>query len=181
MSNTNAYEIWISMHWVFFLHVQSLIICLLRFQAAIDEGNIPKARVELNAAITLLLASGSAMTLAGGFPREAYETEVRGLMVPPNVAVANFSGLLSADHADLIKLWKQLTPYFKNLPPELKIEHRNFKAAYLELAAGHRAVCDKFGGGDAPSLRSQTTALDELDKFEKARLKLIDPVRKPAP
>jgi hypothetical protein len=178
---SNAVEVWVHMHWLFFVHIQSLIICLLRFQAAIDEGNIPNAKVELKAASTLLLASGSAMTLAGGFPREAYETEVRGLMVPPNVAVENFSGLLSADHADLIKLWKQLTPYFKNLPPELESEQHNFKAAYLELAAGHRAVCDKFGGGDAPSLRSQTTALDELDKFEKSRLKLIDPVRKPAP
>jgi hypothetical protein len=168
-------DIWIDGHWVFFAFIQSLIIALKRFRVEMDRGDLPAAKVELKAASTLLLSSGAAMKLAGDFSSRAYENEVRGLMVRPNVPVDNFSGLLSADHIYLIKLWKELKPYFANLPPELDLEHRDFVAAYKELAAGHRAVCDKFGGGEAPSLRSTTTALDELNKFEKARLKLVDP------
>lgn len=176
---SNHVDTWVEWHWVFFGYVQSLIITLKRFRSAIDCNDLAAAKIELNAASTLLLASGSAMALAGGFPRQAYENEVRGLMVRPHVKVDNFSGLLSSDHAYLIQLWKQLKPYFQNLPAELDLEHRNFVAAYKELAAGHRAVCDKFGGGEAPSLRSTTTALDELSKFEKARLKLVAPLPKP--
>ena len=41
-------------------------------------------------------------------------------------------------------------------------------------ATRHRAVCDKFGGGENKSLRHYT-ALDELDQFREAHLKSIDP------
>jgi hypothetical protein len=171
----NPIDTWLYRHWAFFSLIQSLIICLQRFRMALANGDINAAKTELSAAANFLLASGAAMQMAGGFSKDAYEREVRNLMVPPNVQSQNFSGLMSEDHAYLMKLWKELKPLFDNLPPELELEHRNFAQAYQELATGHRAVCDKFGGGENKSLRSQYTALDELDKFREARLKSIDP------
>jgi hypothetical protein len=173
----SAIDAWIHGHWGFFTLVQSLIICLQRFRLALSKADIETAKTELIASTNILLASGAAMQLAGGFPKTAYEREVRNLMMPPNVHSQNFSGLMSEDHAYLMKLWKELKPLFSNLPPELELEHRYFVQAYQELATGHRAVCDKFGGGENKSLRSQYTALDELDKFREARLKSIDPQR----
>jgi hypothetical protein len=171
----SAIDAWIHGHWSFFTLVQSLIICLERFRLALTNGDIDAAKTELSAAANILLASGAAMQMAGDFQKAVYEQEVRHLMMPPNVHSQNFSGLMSEDHAYLMKLWKELKPLFSNLPPELELEHRNFVLAYQELAIGHRAVCDKFGGGDNKSLRSQYTALDELDKFRQARMKSIDP------
>lgn len=171
----NPIDTWVYGHWGFFLLIQSLIICLQRFRMALADGDIAAAKTELSASTNILLASGAAMQIAGGFPKAAYELEVRNLMMPPNVQSQNFSGLMSEDHAYLMKLWKELKPVFNKLPPELESEHRYFVLAYQELATGHRAVCDKFGGGENKSLRSQYTALDELDKFRAARLKSIDP------
>jgi hypothetical protein len=171
----NALDIWKSRHWAFFIQAQALICCLKRFQIAIANNDTPAAKTELGAASTLLRAAGAAMQLAGSFDRTAYETEVRNQMMPPNVRSDNFSGLMSEDHARLMMLWKDLKPIFDHLPPELEVEHHNFVMAYRELATGHHAVCDKFGGGENKSLRSQRTALDELDKFRQSRLKSIDP------
>lgn len=171
----DALNTWKYRHWAFFSLVQALICCLSRFQLAITNNVIAAAKIELEAASTLLLAAGAAMQLAGSFDRAAYETEVRNQMMPPNVRSDNFSGLMSEDHAYLMKLWKDLKPIFDRLPPELEVEHHNFVMAYRELATGHHAVCDKFGGGENKSLRSQRTALDELDKFRQSRLKSIDP------
>jgi hypothetical protein len=171
----NPINTWVYGHWGFFTLIQSLIVCFQRFRMALSSADIDAAKTELSSATNILLASGAAMQLAGGFPKLAYEQEVRNLMMPPNVHSHNFSGLMSEDHAYLMKLWKELKPLFSNLPPELELEHRNFVQAYEELATGHRAVCDKFGGGDNKSLRSQYTALDELDKFREARMKSIDP------
>jgi hypothetical protein len=170
-----ANQIWKRFHYVFFIDIQALIICLKRFHQAMRLANIIQAKQELKTASILLQASGAAMTLAGSFNRQDYEANVRLTMMPPNVQSDNFSGLMSYDHAVLMHLWKQLTPWFKDLPPTMKTTYEEFVAAYQELATGHRAVCDKFGGGENKSLRSTQTALDTLDKFAQSRLNVIAP------
>ncbi|MEM9272770.1 MAG: siderophore biosynthesis protein [Cyanobacteria bacterium P01_F01_bin.143] len=171
-------QLWIGFHWLFFVDVQGLIICLLRFENQLEANNLIEAEVELATATKLMLASGSAMELAGSFSREEYEQQVRPTMMPPQVRSENFSGLMSWDHALLMKIWKRLSPVFKTLPTELHAQHREFVAAYLTLANSHTAVCDQFGGSEKGSLRcSKSSAVSRLELFGKNRLKLIDPKR----
>lgn len=173
---TTALMLWQRMHWSFFIHVQGLILCLGRFEAAVAAGDLEAAGIELETASALMRASGAAMELTASFTREEYEQEVRVTMMAPHVGVTNFSGLMSWEHASLMQRWKQLKAVFERLPPALETRHADFVAAYEELATSHRAVCAKFGGGEGGSLRfDHDLAVDLLDKFAHNRRALINP------
>lgn len=175
-SMTQAQAIWQGFHWSFFLNVQGLIICLNRFELQLQRDNLAEANVELKTATELMLASGASMELAGNFSRDRYEAEVRTSMTPPQVQSNDFSGLMSWEHAALMKVWKRLSPTFETLPPELTKQHQAFIAAYRTLAKSHRAVCEKFGGDEGGSLRfDRSSAVKTLDKFSQSRLGLISP------
>lgn len=172
----NLQQIWLGFHWLFFVDVQALIICLRRFENKLEVGNLNEAKVELETATNLILASGAAMRLAGSFSRKEYERQIRPDMEPPNVESENFSGLMSWDHSLLIKTFKKLTPAFRQLPAELQAQHEQFVEAYLTLSHSHRAVCSDFGGKETGSLRcNKTSAVSRLESFEKGRLKMLDP------
>jgi len=176
MTATQAQTIWRGFHWAFFINVQGLIICLRRFEAQLVLENIEQAKTELKTATELLLASGAAMELAGSFSRQEYEQIVRRSMTPPQVRAADFSGLMSWEHATLMQVWKRLRPTFEHLPPSLQAQHQDFINAYLSLAKAHRAVCEKFGGGEGGSLRFEGgCAVETLDRFGASRHALIDP------
>ena len=169
-------QIWEGFHWLFFVDVQALIICLLRFENKLEAGNLDEAEVELSTATDLMLASGAAMKLAGSFSRKEYEQKIRPNMEPPNVESENFSGLMSWDHALLIKTFKKLTSAFRQLPVELQAQHEQFVEAYLTLSHSHTAVCSQFGGEETGSLRcNKISAVSRLENFEKGRLKMLDP------
>lgn len=168
--------LWQQFHWAFFVNTQGLIIALGRFKATVERGDLTAAKIELNTASDLLRASGASMELAGSFIREGYDSEVRTSMMQPNVSVDNFSGLMSWDHASLIQLWKTLRPTFQNLPGELQVEHDDFLKAYGILATSHRAVCEKFGGGEGGSIRNTSElAVNVLDRFDRRRRTAIEP------
>lgn len=172
----NTQEIWKGFHWSFFVNVQALIICLCRFESSLALGDIAMAQTELETATELMLASGASMQLAGSFSKQEYESHIRPKMSPPYVQSDNFSGLMSWEHATLMQLWKRLSPTFKNIPPGLESVHQKFVEAYFELVTDHKAVCQKFGGDEAGSLRFEKgTAIDTLDKFGQIRTKHIDP------
>ncbi|NJL61672.1 MAG: siderophore biosynthesis protein [Methylacidiphilales bacterium] len=163
-------EIWKGFHWSFFINIQGLIICLRRFELKLMEGDLEQAQLELKTATKLMLASGAAMQLAGSINPQTYADEVRPSMMPPDVKSHDFSGLMSWEHAVLIKLWKQLRCHFCNLPIELQSQHQEFVDAYLHLAHSHRSVCEKFGGDEAGSLRFEGgTAVNVLDAFTHSR------------
>lgn len=167
--------VWQGFHWSFFINIQGLIVCLRRFEREMAIDNFVQAEIELKTATKLMLASSASMILAGSFSRQEYETQVREMMIPPNVESANFSGLLSWEHSTLIQVWKKLSPIFANLPESLQSEHQNFTNAYMELANAHRSVCEKFGGDRSGSLRCKdNTALNTLDKFSSNRRSLIN-------
>ncbi|MCC5602605.1 siderophore biosynthesis protein [Nostoc favosum] len=175
-SKIQPQEIWKGFHWSFFLNIQGLIICLRRFEVELIKGNIQQALLELQTATKLMLASGAAMQLAGSINPELYAAEIRPSMMPPEVKSHDFSGLMSWEHAVLIKVWKQLRPHFSNLPIELQPQHQNFVDAYLYLAHSHRAVCQKFGGEEAGSLRfERSCAVDTLDAFTRSRYQFLHP------
>jgi hypothetical protein len=174
----NIQQLWEGFHWLFFVDVQGLIICLLRFESQLAAGKFGQAEVELGTATKLMLASGAAMELAGTFSRKEYEQQIRPTMMSPQVRSDNFSGLMSWDHALLIKIWKRLAPVFQTLPVELHAQHKQFVAAYITLSNAHTAVCDRFGGNETGSLRcNKTSAVSKLENFADHRLKLIDPNR----
>lgn len=152
---TQSLQIWKGFHWSFFTMTQALVICLQRFEQAIQTGNLDLAKTELSTAANLMLASGAAMELAGSFQPSNYAEEVRDTMSPPSVKSDNFSGLMAWDHAFLIKIWQRLKPIFANLPIELQSSHEQFVLAYQTLAHSHKAVCSKFGGSQSPSLVGQ--------------------------
>lgn len=176
MTKGEILKIWEGFHWLFFVYVQGLIICLRRFEIDIAAGNFRQAGVELETATDLMYASGAAMELAGSFSRQEYEHLIRPDMMPPNVRSDNFSGLMSWDHALLIKIWKRLSPVFETLPVALHPQHKRFVAAYVSLSSAHTAVCKKFGGDETGSLRcNKTPAVSRLENFADNRLKLLDP------
>ncbi|AFZ60768.1 siderophore biosynthesis protein [Anabaena cylindrica FACHB-243] len=169
-------QIWEGFHWSFFINTQGLIICLSRFEMNLALGNIPEAQIELETAAELMMASGAAMELAGSFSRKEYENQVRPTMAPPYVQSNDFSGLMSWEHSWLVKIWKRLRPVFERLPADLEPQHHKLVAAYFSLAKSHKAVCEKFGGGEVGSLRcDNSTAVDVLDRFSQNRWRLIDP------
>lgn len=169
-------NIWKVFHWSFFVNIQGLIICLSRFEMDLAKGNIPAAQIELETAAQLMIASGAAMELAGSFSRQEYESEVRPTMTPPYVQSDHFSGLMSWEHSWLVRIWKKLRPIFEKLPADLQPQYEKFVTAYFSLATAHKAVCQKFGGGEMGSLRcDKSTAVDVLDKFSQNRWRLIDP------
>lgn len=172
----NPQDIWQGFHWSFFINVQGLILSLSRFEAQLAASNIPAAQVELATATDLVLASGASMKLAGSFSHTQYEQAVRPTMAPPQVRATNFSGLMSWEHAALMQIWKCLRSTFETLPAELKPQHQAFIESYAALASAHRAVCEKFGGGEGGSIRfDQSRAVDTLDRFSHSRKTLIDP------
>lgn len=175
MTNLDPLQIWKGFHWSFFVNIQGLILTLRRFEIALIANNLPNAQVELETATILILASSAAMELAGSFSKQEYE-QVRKTMSPPHVQSNDFSGLMSWEHASLVKVWQILHPVFQTLPATLQPQHDQFISAYLTLATAHKAVCQKFGGGETGSLRSdKSTAVDTLDKFGQNRWRLIDP------
>ncbi len=176
MNQPNSHQIWQGFHWSFFVNIQGLTICLTRFENHLKSGNISQAQIELKTATDLMLASGSAMSLAGSFSRAEYEQQIRPTMTPPNVLSTDFSGLMSWDHAWLMQIWKRLRPHFEQLPTALQPQHKRFVQAYFELATAHKAVCEKFGGEESGSLRfDRGNALKTLDKFALSRWQQIDP------
>jgi hypothetical protein len=171
-----ATQIWKGFHWVFFVNVQGLIICLRRFELAVMADDLAIAQTELQTATDLMLASGAAMQLAGSFSRQEYDQAVRPSMTPPFVESDNFSGLMCWEHAVLVKIWQRLIPVFNSLPAALTSQHEQFVSAYGELARSHRAVCAKFGGDEGGSLRfEQHRAVDTLDKFAQVRQSCLNP------
>jgi hypothetical protein len=106
-SSISVVEIWKSFHWSFFVNTQGLIICLGRFEQALEKGDLREANLEFATAASLLEASSAAMELAGSFSRQDYESVVRPSMLPPEVSEDNFSGLMSWDHSTLIQRWKK--------------------------------------------------------------------------
>ncbi|MEM8570011.1 MAG: siderophore biosynthesis protein [Pseudomonadota bacterium] len=172
----SAREIWKEFHWAFFIDTQGLILCMKRFERALNQGDLEAACVELNAASDLMEASAAAMVLAGMFTREEYETDIRVSMAPPNVSSEGFSGLMSWEHGVLVGIWRDLRSKFSSLPDVLEQPHARFCDAYRKMADGHVHVCAKFVGDEAQSLRYQDRdAIENLRRFGKSRLAMIDP------
>lgn len=168
--------VWKRCHWIFFVFVQGLIICLLCFEKNIEAGRTIAAGIELETTADLMLGGGVAMNLAALFSKQAYEGEVRPTMVQPQVRSNDFSGMMACDHAFLVTLWKKNKTHFQTLPSSLQPQYEKMLCAYEFMALSHTAICDRFGGGETASLRGKNTvALETLTKITHTRRQSIDP------
>ena len=176
MSTPSAIELWKRFHWAFFVNTQGLLMALSRFERFVETEDFEGARREMAAAATLMRASGASMQLAGSFTRQEYKDQVRPSMMPPELEVAGFSGLMSWDHASLIELWRRLSPIFASLPDVLEHEYEDFVAAYGTLADSHSAVCSRFVAKGEGSIRYEgDEAIESLSRFRKGREAMIAP------
>ena len=102
-------------------------------------------------------------------------------------SLKNLVDLCNWDHANFITVLKRIQPIFKTLPASLQPQQKKFVEAYKILSNSHKGVCNKFGGDEIESLRelnhtsSNNTATDILTKFERNRLRLIDPISHSSP
>jgi hypothetical protein len=179
-------HIWKKGHWVFLVFIQALIMSLERFVAALGNDQIDQAKVELETTTEIIYASGAAMKLTGNFNREKYENEIRPTMTIGNtqslVQSDNLSGLMMWDHDYLMNIIckQKLLPIMKTLPAILETEYEKFVLAYKwGISDAHKSVCAEFGGGEIGSLiaaSESSSAIKTLEKFEKNRVKLLDPM-----
>jgi hypothetical protein len=168
---------WKTGHMAFFVHLQGLNIALRRFQSVVEVGDYDAADTHLRAAAGLMFSSAALMRFTGDFDRESYETVVRPTMCPPNV-IEGFSGLLSRDHREVIRLIGQLKPIFATLPKQLHDSRQLFLAGAAAVYESHKFVCELFGGGATSSLRmnesSEKSSVEVLDIFKVNRLRPVE-------
>lgn len=170
----NSLLIWKRYHWLFFIFIQGNILCMLHLKKEMRKDNMVQVGTMLKSMSKLMLASGASMLFAGQSRPEEYENEIRPSMMPPHVNAPDFSGLMSYDHAFLMNLWHKEKAIFQLIPSFLKPVYEEFIDAHKFLALAHKFVCSKYGGGQSGSLREhQVTALENLEKFNNSRRKLI--------
>ncbi len=180
-SQNNAYEyihdplfLWKRYHWLFFIFIQGNILCMLHLKKEMRKENMVQVGTILKSMSKLMLASGASMLFAGQSRPQEYENTIRPSMMPPHVNAPDFSGLMSYDHAFLMNLWNKEKAIFQLIPSFLKPVYEEFLESHKFLALAHKFVCSKYGGDNAGSLReNQITALENLDKFNQSRRKLI--------
>lgn len=165
-------------HHAFFNILQGIIIALSCFGEAAQARDHNAAQTALDLATTLMLGTGAAFRFTSDFLPEEYETIVRLAMKHPHVEIS-LSGLMSEDHCFLNHLTTLLQPTFLHLDPQLSQAHRQFVEAFKTAYEEHKYICERFQGGEVPSLRmnpaSPKSAVQVLEKLEKSRLRNIQP------
>lgn len=180
-ANIEPLSIWRKGHWIFFIFIQALIICLRRLIRLADSGRLDEAKSEFNTATQLMWASGAAMKLASSYSKEIYDEFIRPTMMLAHpkalVHATDLSGMMSWDHHYLVNVvWKkEFSSFLKRMPVELQCEYEKFVYAYQEgLSKGHISICSRFGGKTTKSLfSSRTMAVDSLRHIEQSRLRQI--------
>jgi hypothetical protein len=174
----------------FFPITQGLIISLMRFQTALiaylERSRTAREDLEacnsardiclaeadsaLQSATYLLWGAAAAIQFTGDFTETEYNESVR----PSMNIIEKFSGILSLDHAYLVRLVKRLSPLFADLPSSLHPNAERFSHALGIMYDIHILVCGNFGGDAGPSLRmskdSTKTSIEVLEDYKWKRL-----------
>ncbi|WP_156338909.1 non-ribosomal peptide synthetase [Chondromyces crocatus] len=142
---------WIHGHHVFFPLIQALLVTHALVLESLQENELARASEALWLSSLLLRASGVAMKLAGDMTPEAYADVVRPAMPE------GFSGLMSADHAALMKLVRGLKRCTDDPPHALRAPLRAYRLAVGAAYGAHIHVCAHHVGSHA-SLRMDQLA-----------------------
>jgi hypothetical protein len=171
---------WINGHQVFLVIIQGLIGECRRLVQALGDRHHEGTNETFDRLSDLLNGSAVALRFTGDFPPADYEDVVRPSMMPP-LAPAGMSGLLSSDHAHLIKLMSALKCKLVTLDPACAEAYQRFRDALSGAYDAHLFVCERFTGRK-PSLltvlNAETAAVEVLNRFKRSRLAMLpDSVR----
>lgn len=163
---------WIGGHRIFFVLIQGITVALRRFVRAAEREDLVAAAAWLAVATRLFRASAAALRYSADFKREAYDQGI--VLTMPS----GFSGLMNADHAELVEALKTAGPLLRRLKSRLRSEHDAFTQAQLLAHSAHVGVCARFGGSDRPSIHqlsngSPKTAVEVLDRLGTSRINLV--------
>lgn len=132
-------------HQAFFVLIQASIAAHTQLAVALRERQHRPAAEALSLATRLWWGTAAAFRYTGDFSADDYERVVRPSMSPPAMK-HGFSGLLSVDHAYLLRAVKALRPALQELPEELGREHRLYLQALDAAYEAHAFVCERFVG-----------------------------------
>lgn len=168
---------WIRGHQMFLVITQAMIACVNHLEALLtDPDSVDQQSQRIDQLIVLLNAAAAAMRLTGDFSPEIYDTIIRPSMAPPFMP-DGFSGIFSSDHRYLVMRLRDISPYMAGLKERLGEAHGALVASFSALYDDHREVCGNFVSSEKNSLLmadgARCTALDQLAKFKKSRLRLI--------
>jgi hypothetical protein len=169
---------WRTGHQVFFPLVQATLVGLRCFVSAVLAGAPDDAATALGFASGVMGASARALEFAADFTPESYAAGVRPSMTPPGTKIG-LSGLMSADHHEMVVHFQQLRPIRAVLAGELSLVYDRFVDEVSETYRAHRHVCTRFNGDRMVSLRmndaSATTAAGVLEQLAVARVRMLRP------
>jgi hypothetical protein len=170
---------WRTGHQVFFPLVQATLVGLRCFVSAIvDDASEQDAAEALRFASRVMSASGRALEFAADFTPGSYASSVRPSMAPPGARIG-LSGLMSADHHDMVLLFQQVRLVRAMLGGELGVAYDRFVDTVAQTYSAHRHVCARFNGDRMVSLRmnnaTSTTAADALEQLAAARVRMLRP------
>jgi len=169
---------WRTGHQVFFPLVQATLVALRCFVSAVIDGGPDDAVEALRFASRVMSASGRALEFAADFTPGSYASSVRPSMTPPGTKIG-LSGLMSADHHDMVLLFQQVRPIRAVLRGELSLAYDRFVDSVEQTYSAHRHVCARFNGDRMVSLRmnnaSSMTAVGALEQLAAARVRMLRP------
>jgi hypothetical protein len=169
---------WRTGHQVFFPLVQAALVGLRCFVCGVLDDAPDQAAEALRFASGVMQASARALEFAADFSPESYAADVRPSMTPPGTKIG-LSGLMSADHHDMVVHFQQVRPIRAVLHGELGLAYDHFVDTVAATYDAHRHVCSRFNGDRGVSLRmndaSSTTAAGVLEQLAAARVRMLRP------
>lgn len=168
---------WLRGHQLFLVITQAMIASVNQIETLASGGQDAQSQSEaIEQLVVLLRAAAGAMRLTGDFSPDVYDTVIRPSMAPPAMP-DGFSGIFSSDHRYLVTRLREVGPMIGGMKDRLADAHAALVKSFSDLYDDHLHVCGKFVSADKNSLLmadgSRCTALDQLAKFKKSRLRLI--------
>ncbi len=167
---------WIRGHQIFTGLSQGLIFAV---NALVEADNADDVTARSHAAHLIAVvmdASGHALEFTGDFAVQVYDELIRKNMTPP-YQPEGFSGLLSADHRELVFRLRAAKPVLDRLGRDDPTRHRRIIDALAGVYDRHKYVCGKFVGVNRASLLMATeggrSGVEQLERFKATRLRLL--------
>lgn len=169
---------WRTGHQVFFPMVQAILVGLRCFVSAVLDDASDEAAQALAFASRVMCASARALEFAADFTPHSYATSVRPSMTPPGTKMG-LSGLMSADHHEMVVHFQQVRPIRAVLRGELSLAYDGFVDTVTQTYQAHCHVCTRFNGDRMVSLRmndtTSMTAAAALEQLAAARVRMLRP------
>jgi hypothetical protein len=169
---------WIRGHQIFTALSQGLIVAVNALEATTTAQDTVGRSAAADLMAAALEACGRALEFTGDFRVDVYDELIRANMSPPHQP-EGFSGLLSADHRELVFRLKAARPAIDRLRAEDPERHAKVVDALAGVYDRHKHVCAKFVGTQRASLlmaeERGRSGVDQLERFKVTRLRQLGP------